>query len=124
MSDPARVVAAVAATAVAGTVVLAARVRDRRSAASAPLDLSGFPGRLVLFTDAGCRRCDQARAVLVAAGADFAEAAFDREPERLRAAGITAVPLLVGRDASGAEVGRIAGRLGRRSLDRLLARMG
>ena len=124
MHDTARIVAAVAATAVAGAVVLAARATDRRSAAVAPLDLSGFPGRLVLFTDAGCRRCDQAKAVLVAAGAEFTEAAFDREPERLHAAGITAVPLLVGRDAAGAEVGRIAGRLGRRSLGRLLVRMG
>ncbi len=118
-----RIVVAAAATAVGLAVALRARAVERRSAAAAPLDLTGFPGRLVLFTDAGCRRCDQAKAVLTAAGAEFTEAAFDREPERLRAAGITAVPLLVGRDPSGAEVGRVAGRLGRRSLDRLLARM-
>lgn len=119
-----RLLVAAAATAGALLVALWARVRRRRAAAAAPLDLSGFPGRLVLFTDAGCRRCDGARAVLAAAGADFTEAAFDLEPERVRAAGVTAVPLLVGRNSAGAEVGRIAGRLDRRALDRLLARMG
>jgi len=125
MSDlTVKVVAAAGAAVVALGVAGIARARERRSAAAAPLDLAGFSGRLLFFSDAGCRRCDQARAVLTAAGVPFTEAAFDREPERLRAAGVTAVPLLVGRDPAGGEVGRIAGRLGRRSLARLVARMG
>ncbi len=114
------VFAAGAALAVAGW----ARAGERRSAASAPLDLSGFSGRLILFSDAGCRRCDQARAVLIDAGVSFEEAAYDREPDRVRSAGVTAVPLLVGRDAAGGEVGRVAGRLGPRALHRLVSRMG
>jgi len=125
MSDgPLRIAVAAAITGVAVGVALRARVIERRRAAAAPLDLTGFRGRLLLFTDAGCRRCDQARAVLVEAGVEFVEAAFDREPDRLRAAGVTSVPLLVGRDAAGREVGRIAGRVGGRSLARLLARLG
>jgi hypothetical protein len=125
MSDGAvRALAAVTAAGAALGVGMRARLIERRNAAAAPLDLDGFPGRLLFFTDAGCRRCDQARSLLVTAGVSFVETAFDREPDRLRTAGITAVPLLVGRDGDGHEVGRIAGRLGRRSLNRLLIRMG
>ena len=119
-----RIAVAVAAAGVAIGVALQARASERHEAAAAPLDLTGFDGRLLLFTDAGCHRCDRAREVLVAARVAFEEAAFDRQPERLRAAGITAVPLLVGRNSAGEEVGRVAGRLGSRSLARLLARMG
>lgn len=125
MPDPAvRVAVAAAAAGAALAVAGWARAAQRRAAAAAPLDLSGFPGRLILFTDAGCRRCDQARAMLSAAGVSFVEAAFDLEPDRVRAAGVTAVPLLVGRDTAGSEVARVAGRLGRRALKRVLAWMG
>ncbi len=124
MSDATlRIAAAAVVTGAVVGVALRARVIERRRAAAAPLDLAGFPGRLLFFSDAGCRRCDQARVVLEEAGVEFVEAAFDREPARLRAAGVTAVPLLVGRDGAGREVGRIAGRIGRRSLARLLARL-
>lgn len=125
MSDlTVKVMVAVGTAAVGLGVAGAARVRERRRAASAPLDLAGFSGGLLFFSDAGCRRCDQARAILEGSGVTFTEAAFDREPERLRAAGVTAVPLLVGRSADGREVGRIAGKLDRRSLARLVSRMG
>lgn len=124
MSEPfARIALAVGATALALGVALQARAAERRKAASGPLDLTGVGGRLVLFTATGCRRCGRARAALIDAGAEFVEVEFDQDPDRVRAVGVTAVPLLVGRDASGAEVGRIAGRIGRRALARLVSRM-
>jgi glutaredoxin len=124
MSEPiARFALALGATALALGVALSARAAERRRAAAGPLDLSGIEGRLVLFTAAGCRRCAQARAALADAGVEFVEVAFDQDPDRVQAVGVTAVPLLVGRDSTGAEVGRIAGRIGRRSLARLLSRL-
>lgn len=124
MSEPiARFALALGATAIALGVALSARAAERRRAAAGPLDLSGIAGRLILFTAAGCRRCAQARAALAGAGVEFVEVAFDRDPDRVQAVGVTAVPLLVGRDSTGAEVGRIAGRIGRRSLARLLSRL-
>jgi glutaredoxin len=119
----ARIALAVGATALAFGVALQARAAERRRAAAGPLDLTGIGGRLVLFTAAGCRRCGQARAALTEAGAEFVDVEFDQDPDRVRAVGVTAVPLLVARDASGAEVARIAGRVGRRALARLLSRL-
>jgi glutaredoxin len=125
MSEPvARIALAAGATALALGIALQARAAERRRAAAGPLDLSGIAGRLVLFTAAGCRRCEPARNALTRTGVDFVEVAFDEQPDRVRAIGVAAVPLLVGRDASGAEVGRIAGRIGRRALSRLLSRVG
>jgi len=118
-----RIVLAVGLTGVAVAVALSARVRERRRAALAPLDLAAFEGRLVLITSADCRTCEQAKQTLGEAEVDFVEVTFEHEGERLRTAGVTAVPLFIGRDAAGNEVGRIAGKIGRRSLARLLARM-
>ena len=124
MSDASlRIALAVGLAGVAVAVALYARVLERRRAAIAPLELGDFAGRLVLITSAGCRTCDQARTTLNEAGVEFVESTFEREGERLKAAGVTAVPLLVGRNAAGDEVGRIAGKIGQRSLARLLARV-
>jgi hypothetical protein len=61
-------------------------------------------------------------ATLTRAGVEFAEVAFDQDPDGVRSIGGAAVPQLVARDATGAEVGRIAGRIRGRPLARLLAR--
>lgn len=114
---------AVGAIALALGVALQARASERRRAAAAPLHLEGVAGRLILFTASACRRCEQARAALDRVGAEFVEMSFDDDPDGLRAIGVEAVPLLVGRDGSGSEVGRIAGRVRPRALARLLARL-
>ena len=119
----ARIALAAGATALALGIALQARAAERRRAAAGPLQLDGIAGRLVLFTAAGCRRCEQARTTLTRAGVEFAEMEFDQDPDRVRSIGVAAVPLLVARDAAGAEVGRIAGRIGRRALARLLSRL-
>ena len=124
MSDASlRISLAVGLAGVAVAVALSARVLERRRAAVVPLDLGDFAGRLVLITSAGCRSCDQARTTLNEAGVEFVESTFEREGERLKAAGVTAVPLLVGRNTAGEEVGRIAGRISRRALARLVAQL-
>ena len=117
-----RIILAVGLAGAAVAVALSARVLERRRAAVAPLDLTGFEGRLLLITSADCRSCEQARALLNKAESEFVEVTFEHDGDRLRAAGVKAVPLLVGRDINGREVGRIAGKIGRRSLARLLAR--
>ncbi len=122
MSDPVwRVLLAVAAVGAAVLVAAGARVRALRRAAVMPIDLSGIPGRVVFFSDVACRKCDEARSLLEDRGVAFEEIAYEREPDRMRAAGAEAVPLIIGRSADGSEVGRIAGRVRPRSLDRLLA---
>ncbi len=122
MSEP-RIWLAVGAAALALLVAAWARGAERRRTAAGPLELSGLPVGLVLFSDSGCERCGQVRAALQASGAHFVEVAFDREPVRFQATGVRGVPLLVARDSSGNEVGRIAGRLTRRALNRLLTRL-
>jgi hypothetical protein len=119
----ARIALACGATALALGVALEARARERRRAAAGPLHLDGVAGDLLLFTAAGCRRCEQVRAALRRAGAEYAEIVFDDDPAGVAAMGVTAVPLLVGRRAGGAEVGRIAGRVSSRALARLRSRM-
>lgn len=123
-SDAVQVGVAVAATAVALAVAARARSRERTAAVQASLDLTGFDGRVLLFTAPGCRRCGRVRAMLDAAGIRFAEHSFEHDAERLHAAGVTAVPLLVGRDAAGREVDRIAGQVRPRSLRRFRRRVG
>lgn len=96
----------------------------RRRAETARLDLSGITGRIVFFSDAACRKCPDAREALVAGGVDFEEIRYGDDPARFRATGAPAVPLVVVRDASGAEVGRIAGEVRARELRRLLTQAG
>lgn len=86
-----------------------ARGRERRRAASAPLNLAGIDGRVVFFSDAVCARCDIVRVHLEALGADFTEIAYDEHPDLHRQVGVTGVPLVVIRDEAGAEVRRFAG---------------
>ena len=118
--------ALIAAVFVLAALVIAATARDRqrRRAAVAPLDLSGIEGRVVLFTDITCTKCDEARSVLRHRGVEFVEIAYDRDPERFGEVGVEAVPVLVARGPDGGEVGRIAGKVTTRGLVRLLSRMG
>lgn len=101
-----------------------ARRAQRRGAVTAPLALDGIPGRIVLFSDAACARCDQARAVLETVGEPFSEVAFEADPGLMAAAGVGAVPLVVVRRADGTEVGRIAGKVSARRLRRLVKASG
>ncbi|MDX1690550.1 MAG: glutaredoxin domain-containing protein [Acidimicrobiia bacterium] len=97
----------------------AARRAERR-----PVDVSGFSGRVLLFTDEACPSCGAARLALDRIGVDYVEISYAEHPEGLEAAGVESVPLLVVRAADGEEAGRIAGRPGRLRLRRLLARAG
>ncbi|WKZ83302.1 MAG: hypothetical protein QY307_03430 [Acidimicrobiia bacterium] len=97
------------------------RAGERRRLSRADLDLSAFDARVLLFTAERCSRCERARRLLRGSGMVFREVAFELEPERFRGAGVGGVPLLVVRDESGAEMGRLAGRMSRRSVRRLLA---
>jgi predicted DsbA family dithiol-disulfide isomerase len=108
MTDP-RVLVTVCALVAAFAFAFWAHRRDRRRAVRAPLDLGGVDGRVLFFSDAACTRCDIVRSHLEALGATFTEIAYDREPDAHRRIGITAVPLVVVRDESGAEVRRFAG---------------
>lgn len=119
----ARVLLAVAIVTVALGVAGGARILRRHRAGRQPLLLDGLPTGLILFTDARCRGCVAARGVLHAAGRDFHEVAYGHDPDRFRATGVTAVPLLVARAVDGREVGRIAGRVTPRSLARLIDRL-
>lgn len=113
--------------AVAGAALAAAwgaRRRSSRRAERAPIDASGFSGRVLLFSDATCPTCDEARSVLEGTGASFVEVAYGEHPEGMRRAGIAAVPLIIVRDDAGDTVGRIAGRPSRRRVRRLLGRAG
>ena len=114
---------AVAALLLAGAGHLHRRKRGR-AAAAIPLDLTGIDGRVLLFSDVACPTCDTARARLETAGAPFREIGYHLDPEAHRRAGVTAVPLIVVRNAAGGEVGRIGGRPVRRTLERLLRRAG
>jgi hypothetical protein len=100
-----------------------ARVMQRRRATQRPLHLAGLPAGLILFTDAGCRRCPAARRVVADGGAPFTEVAYDRDPDGFRATGVTVVPLLVARDRRGTELGRIAGKVAPRALARLITQL-
>lgn len=112
--------------AVAGAVAFAygATRLIRHRAENARLDLSGIEGRVIFFSDAACRRCPAVRDALMAAGVEFEEMRYGEDPARFRATGAPAVPLVVVRDESGAEVGRIAGEVRARELRGLLRRAG
>jgi hypothetical protein len=84
------------------------------------IDLSGLPGSILLFTEGSCLSCDRVRKMLEGAGAAFDEIAYESEPGLHRSAGVTAVPLLVVRDGTGAVAGVAAGVPSRRKLRRLL----
>jgi hypothetical protein len=99
------------------------RLRARR-AASAPVDVSGLAGRLLLFTEHYCASCTAVRSMLEEAGAGFEEIRYEESPEMHRRAGVASVPLLVARDAGGVVTGRIAGRASKRALRRLLEAAG
>lgn len=94
------------------------RAGERRRVSRAVLDLSAFDSRVLLFTAQGCFRCERARRLLHRFGVDFGEVSFDLDPVGFRAAGVRGVPLLVVRDATGAENWRAAGRITRRSARR------
>ena len=118
-----RVLLALAIVVAALGVAGGARILQRRRAALEPLHLEGLPNGLILFTDAHCRRCLGAREVVASGGVPFVEVAYNREPNRFRATGVSAVPLVVARTPDGREVGRIAGRVTPRALARLVERM-
>jgi glutaredoxin len=125
MADPwVRALLGLGAAAVAVGVGYGARIAVRRRVETRPIDLTGTTGGVVFFSDAACVRCDDARAALDATGVAYEEIAYDREPSRLEAAGVIAVPLIVVRRADGTEVGRIAGRVRPWRLRRLIARSG
>lgn len=119
-----RLLVATAVVAVGLGAAAGARIRDRRRAALAPLDLSAVEGRLLFFTDSGCRRCAVARTRLDDLAVEYQEIAYQHEPDLMRRVGVTGVPLIVARDAAGTEVARIAGPPSRRALRRLLFRAG
>jgi len=114
----------------AGVALVAAAIAwmawraERRRAVTSALVIDGIDGRILFFSDAACVRCDEARAVLESVGEPFTEVAYDSEPDRLRAAGVKAVPLVVVRRTDGAEVGRIAGKVSTSRLRRLLRAAG
>jgi len=116
--------AVLAAIAVMSAVAFAwgANRAVRHRAVRAPLDLSGVTGRIVFFSDVACRRCPGVREAL--SGVEFEEIRYGDDPERFRATGAPAVPLVVVRGADGAEVGRIAGEVRERELRALLRRAG
>jgi len=122
MSEPvARILLVVAVVVAALAVALLVPRLTARRAERAPLDLSGVAGRLVLLSAAGCGRCGDLRGRLEALGADVTELRYEDDPERFRATGAAAVPVLVARDAAGREVARAAGRIGAGRLRRLVA---
>ncbi|MEX0826317.1 MAG: hypothetical protein WD184_06165 [Acidimicrobiia bacterium] len=96
----------------------------RRRADTAVLDLSGVAGRVVFFSDEACRRCPAARDALAASGVEFEEIRYGDDPQRFRATGATAVPLVVVRDSQGAESGRIVGEVRAGKLAVLLKQAG
>jgi hypothetical protein len=108
MSDP-RLLVAVGAIVFALLVAVWAHRGERRRAVRSRLDLEGIDGRIVFFSDVTRTRCDIVRAHLEALEVEFTEVAYDREPEVHRRVGVTGVPLVVIRDADGAEIRRFAG---------------
>lgn len=125
MSEPTlRVLVIAAAVLVSLGAALAFRALERRRVERSPLDLSGLSEAITLFTDAGCFRCDQARDMLTDAGAEFEEIRFDHHPDIAAEVGVTGVPLIVARAPDGTEIDRIAGKVTKRTLRRLLARVG
>jgi hypothetical protein len=96
----------------------------RRRAETAVLDLSGIAGRVVFFSDEACRRCPAARDALSAAGVEFEEIRYGDDPQRFRATGAKAVPLVVVRTPDLVEVGRIVGEVRPGELRGLLKRAG
>jgi hypothetical protein len=86
------------------------------------LDLGDLDGRVLLFTDRRCTRCDTVRHMLEAAGEEFVEVCYEDDPDRWAGFGVEAVPLLVVRDASGRVTGRIGGVPRRARLERVLRR--
>lgn len=123
MDDPlVRLIVAAAIVSVGVGWSLAARAGARRRSRTTPLDLTPFAAAVVFFTDAACRSCAAARRVLDEAGVGYDEVDFGHEPDVVRRVGVTAVPLIVVRDDTGAEAGRIAGVPTGRELRRLLDR--
>jgi hypothetical protein len=97
---------------VAGVIaiaLLAAFLGYRRSLRTrVDVDVDGFGGRVLFFTERSCAGCDRVRAML--SGVDgVVEYRHEDDPERLADAGVTAVPVLVMRDATGGIADRIAG---------------
>lgn len=99
-----------------------ARRGAARRAERAVIDVEGFSGRVLLFSDSACGTCDAARRVLDGVGVEYVEVSYGEHPEGMRAAGITSVPLIVVRDEAGSVVGRIAGRPRPSRLRRVLSR--
>ena len=85
------------------------RTRERRKAQYGLLDLTSLDSPITLFSDAGCRTCDAARAALETAGIAFEEFRHDHHADVFARVGVTAVPLIVRRSDDGTEVFRIAG---------------
>jgi hypothetical protein len=96
----------------------------RRRAETAALDLGGIAGRVVFFADEACKRCPAARDALVASGVVFEEIRYGDDPQRFRATGATAVPMVVVRTSDLAEVGRIVGEVRAGELRGLLKQAG
>lgn len=95
-----------------------------RRAGRSPIDLAGIDGRVVFFSAASCRRCDVVRVRLSDTGARFTEVRFEDDPGRFEAAGVRAVPIVVGRDEHGTEVMRLAGRASSAQVRALVERCG
>lgn len=115
-----RLLVVVGAVGLAALAVGAAGWRRRRRAESEPLDLGAVAGRLILLSDASCRRCDRVREMLVEAGVEFAEVAFG--DELWEGIGAGSVPQLIARDEFGGIAGRVGGVPTRRRFAALLRR--
>lgn len=110
--------------AVAGAALGAAFLMGRRTARRAErrsLDLTGLPGRVLLFTDRSCGSCERMRAMLSDAGIRFAEVVYQDDPDAWERARVDTVPLLVVRGEAGEEVARVAGVPSRRRLRQAVA---
>jgi hypothetical protein len=86
------------------------------------IDVTGFEGRILFFTERSCLSCDTVRALL--APFEVAEYRYEDDPQRLAGAGIAAVPVVVIRDGAGVVVDRIAGVPSMRRLVAGLRRAG
>jgi hypothetical protein len=119
MSEPAlRAVLVVAALAVVAGAVVVGRWLQRRRAGRLTLDLTGIEGRVILFSDTACARCDAVRDLLTDLGADFIEIAHGEG--RFGEIGVDAVPLVVVRGRDGAVTAQIGGVPGSARLRRAL----
>lgn len=120
MTEPTvRILVVAMAIVVALGVAVLFRVRERRKAQRGLLDLTSLESPITLFSDAGCRTCDAARAALETAGIAFEEFRHDHHADVFERVGVTAVPLIVRRGDDGSEVSRIAGAVTAAGLRRL-----